>query len=170
MGPYAWQSALAKSKNLVEPNGCQKPDWSLKENIYRPVNTRTINARNFNDPENHEDLRGLSRTKDAFLKIEMHACLTCALPKPGATAGAVLAHASRMFETLHSKNRPMTFKFGYTHCPYTRWENKRFGYRLSVEKYEAMHILYAAGNPFGPAFLEASLIDKFNGTMAQSRC
>lgn len=110
----------------------------------------------------HSDLSNLPRSQDVFRKIEMDSCLSMALPKPGATPGFVLHHCVQTFENLHSKNRPMTFKFGFTHDASVRWHNPAFGYvRSKGDSYDHMLILYAASNPHGPSFLEAALIDHF---------
>ena len=116
-----------------------------------------------------EDLRNLDRTSEVFRKIEMEEHMVVTLPKPASTAGHVLAHACSSFESLHSKHSPMTFKFGITHCAHFRWHHRPYGYRHGLEKFTNMVILYAASNPYGPAFLEASLIRQYGSFSAQQK-
>lgn len=106
-------------------------------------------------------LKDLERTVEVFDRIENEDHITYSLPKPGATAGRVLAHAAAAFESLHRKHSPMTFKFGITHDAVFRWFHKPYGYQHTVERFNRMHIVYASSHPVGPAFLEAALIDKF---------
>lgn len=107
------------------------------------------------------DLANLPRSKDVFRKNEMDSKLSLWLPKVGSTAGRVVEHSVRVFETLKAQHEPMTFKFGITHDAAVRWHNTRFGYRYSKDPFDFMVIIYAASNPHGPAFLEAMLIDRF---------
>ena len=101
---------------------------------------------------------------DVFHKIEVDPELTMELPKPGSNAGRILEHAVRVFEQLVSKLQPLTFKFGITHDASTRWHNSKFGYKHSRgDKFDHMIVLYGSSNCHGPAFLEAALIDKFQG-------
>ena len=116
-----------------------------------------------------EKLRDLARTHEVFEYLEMEKHMSYDLPKPGATAGRILAHASKVFERLQGKHCPMTFKFGFTHCPRFRWCHRPWGYQHAIEKFEAMVICFAAPDPVGPAFLEAALIDKFGSTTATMR-
>lgn len=113
----------------------------------------------------HGDLAGLPRSRDAFRKIEADPYLSISLPKPSATAGGILAHAIQCFERLLAKNKPMTFKFGFTHCAHTRFYNPRFGYKHAKVTYDYMVVLYAAANPHGPAFLEAALVEKYSSSL-----
>ena len=115
----------------------------------------------------HADLSALPRSQDVFRKIESDPSLALSLPKPGATAGSVLAHAIRTFDSLAKKNTPMTFKFGITHDAHIRWHNKTFGYRYSKDVFDFMLVIYAASNPYGPAFLEAALIEHFGSSLFQ---
>ena len=115
----------------------------------------------------HADLRKLERSKEVFRKIEMDPCLSLSLPRPTATnAGASLEHAAQTFEKLYSKYQPMTFKFGITHDASVRWRNETFGYTHSKgDKFDHMLVVYAAANPYGPAFLEASMIQRFGSDL-----
>ena len=110
------------------------------------------------------DVLGLPRTIDVFQKIEADKCLSYRLPPLKANAGAVLHHAVAVFEGLHLRKRPMTYKFGFSHCAHFRWNNSAFGYKHDhANKFEHMMVLYVASNPVGPAFLEAALIEKYHG-------
>ena len=112
----------------------------------------------------HEDLKDLPRSLEVFQKIVMDPVLSYNLPQPGCTAGKVLQHAVATFTRLHERYRPMTFKFGITHCAAFRWHNPCFGYKHSRDTYDRMHVFYATSNPYGPAFLEAALIDRFQSS------
>ena len=114
----------------------------------------------------HEDLCTLSRSKGVFEQIESQPHMSLSLPKPGATAGFVLGHAANVFERLHKDQYPMTFKFGITHSPYFRWHHRPYGYRHGQENFERMIVVYAAANPWGPAFLEAHLIERYGSGSA----
>ena len=111
----------------------------------------------------HPDLSSLPRSQNVFRQIEIDPRLSMRLPVPGVTAGRVLDHATRTFEELLSKNKPMTFKFGITHDAAVRGYNTTFGYEYSRDIFDYMLVIYAASNPHGPAFLEAALIDRFGG-------
>ena len=114
------------------------------------------------------DVVGLPRTVETFRNILKHEQLFLNLPKPGATAGLVLKHATAVFRSLHSRREPMSYKFGYTHCPVFRWCNRKFGYQFAVQKYDRMDVLYVASDPIGPGFLEAALIQQFMGHVIEA--
>ena len=109
------------------------------------------------------ELRSLSRSNEVFSRVYGNPIFSYKFPRPGSTAGKILEHAINQFNKILAENQPMTFKFGITHDAYYRWYNKQFGYQFSPDPFDKMHILYAAANPYGPAFLEASLIDRFGG-------
>lgn len=113
----------------------------------------------------HDDLKALPRSSEVFDKIHKDPILSCDLPKPNATAGKILEHASKSFERLLKRFEPMSFKFGITHDPSMRWHNQKFGYKYSNDRFARMHVLYAASNPHGPSFLEASLIARFGSIL-----
>ena len=84
------------------------------------------------------------------------------LPPQGATAGKVLCHCKSTMMSLFARHDPMIFKIGYTHNPFWRWSNNIYGYKFDkINKWTHMVILYKSTEPFGPAMLEASLIDMF---------
>ena len=88
------------------------------------------------------------------------------LPPPEATAGKVLQHAKSTIMALFSRYDPMVFKVGYTHDPFFRWGNKLYGYKFDKrDAWSKMVVLYESSEPYGPAMLEASLIDLFKGIL-----
>ena len=101
----------------------------------------------------HDDLKDLPRSMEVFRKIEGNPSLTLMLPKPAATAGRVLEHAAERFTQMLRRNEPCTFKFGITVDPSDRWENYS---KYSLDRFDNMIVLYAAAQPYGPAFLEAA--------------
>ena len=108
-----------------------------------------------------QNVLDLERTKEVFAKIEADEALSYKLPVPTATAGQVLSHSMAVFENLHARHKPMTFKFGYSHCASFRWHNRLYGYKFEVNKFEGMLVVYAAADTQGPAFLEAALIQNY---------
>ena len=106
------------------------------------------------------------RTTEVFAVIEQEKHMSYNLPKPGSTAGRVLAHASEVFQSLMRKHSPMVFKFGITHCPRFRWYHKPWGYQHSIERFEHMMIVFASSSTVAPAYVEAALIDKFSSSPA----
>lgn len=115
----------------------------------------------------YDDLRDLPRSVETFRKIDRHPSLSLMLPKPAATAGRVLEHAAEKFTQMLRRNEPCTFKFGITVDPHDRWENYS---KYSHDRFEYMMILYAASQPYGPAFLEAALISQFRSFLFAFCC
>lgn len=144
MGPYAWQFKPTAPSPLVLP--VEAPEPTFKDTYLE-----------------YPDLANLPRARDVFRNIEMDSRLKLQLPRTGCTAGRVLQHCVHTFESLVAKHKPLTFKFGITHDASVRWHNSTFGYKFSKDPFDEMIILYAAGNPHGPSFLEAMLIDRFGG-------
>ena len=105
----------------------------------------------------------LARTGEAIEAIMSEPAITLQLSPKGVTAGVILRHAIGKFKRLHARLSPMSYKFGFTHCPRFRWRNTLYGYAHGREKYEAMVIFYAAADSQGPAFLEAALINLYEG-------
>ena len=87
------------------------------------------------------------------------------LPRLGALAGNILSHAVKVLETLFKCWDPLIFKIGWTHHPVWRWNNRMYGYGHAKELWAAMIVFYYSLEPHGPAMLEASLIDRFMGTL-----
>ena len=109
----------------------------------------------------HPDLKSLARSQSVFRQIELDPDLDVKLPRPGVTPGRVLEHCVQTFESLYTRNKPMTWKFGFTHNAAVRWGNTTFGYKYGKERYDYMLVLYATPHAHGAAFLEAALIDRF---------
>lgn len=87
------------------------------------------------------------------------------LPPFGCSAGRVLQHCKRVIQSLFSKHEPMTFKFGYTHCPEWRWSNELYGYQTrDFNKFTNMVILFQSTECYSPGMLEAALIDLYGST------
>ena len=172
MGPYAWEykgtKQLAVSqRNPMEPSSSKSQHVQLAHESKHHVPVEPVR---WDDAYLcHSDLAGLPRSQDVFRKIEADPRITLKLPKPGVTAGGVLAHATKLFEKLLEQHKPMTFKFGITHDASMRYHNPVFGYRYSKDKLENMIIIYGASNPHGPAFLEGCLIHLFGGFMVAIR-
>lgn len=87
------------------------------------------------------------------------------LPPLGCSAGRVLQHCKQVMQSLFSKHEPMTFKFGYTHCPEWRWSNQLYGYETrDFNKFTNMVILFQSTECYSPGMLEAALIDLYRST------
>jgi hypothetical protein len=106
------------------------------------------------------------RVQEAFAKIDADDALSYRLPRAGATAGAVIAHAQAVFEGVHVHLKPLTYKFGFTHDPHFRYYNSKFGYTFGPDKFEKLIAVYCAADPTGPAFLEAALVKLYEGRLA----
>lgn len=165
LGPYAWQFKPTSTGNAMVPMKITGLSLPLVDDALAAEGSKgklLVEPSPWNDVYlQFSDLANLPRSKDVFRKIEMDSKLSLWLPKVGSTAGRVVEHSVRVFETLKAQHEPMTFKFGITHDPAVRWHNTRFGYRYSKDPFDFMVIIYAASNPHGPAFLEAMLIDRF---------
>lgn len=107
-----------------------------------------------------------TRLADLVSEASSTGAIAFRLPKAGAVSGQVLRHSINVFEGLLSKHYPVTFKFGFTHCPSWRWNNSIYGYKYSREKWASMVVLYASAEPYSPAMLEATLIEKYGSTPA----
>ena len=148
LGPFAWERRPAVSVPADSGTCYDRPPEELPAKIRQRLGS---------------DVLQLQRTHETFQKILQHDRLHLALPLPGVTAGAVVKHAFAVFESTLERHKPMTYKFGYTHCPHFRWCNAKFGYAHAVQKYERMDILYVSADPVGPAFLESALIHHYKG-------
>ena len=150
MGPFPWESV----------------DRVAGRTITCPRRSFTSDARPSWAKLLSDDVLDLERTNEVFSKIEADEALSYRLPSPSATAGQVLSHAAAVFESLHQRHKPMTFKFGFSHCASFRWHNQRYGYKFEVNKFQGMIVVYAAADPNGPAFLEAALIQNYKSFLA----
>jgi len=112
----------------------------------------------------------LARTGSCFQKIINDERLGYCLPPKSALAGTILKHCTQVVNQVIAKYEPLIYKVGYTHCPHTRFTNRKFGYVLDRERWERMLVLYAAGEVVSPAFVEAALIQHFKGNMVTNSC
>ena len=171
LGPYAWEAATEMKVAPVVKS--HLPVHDEKENNIRrkpgPLRVYSYGKSSHANCQLDDDIRGLPRTAEILLQMDRDPVLAYKLPLPGSTAGKILDHACSTFESLYKKWQPMTFKFGITHCPSFRYHNVHYGYKFSKDPFEELLVVYGAGNPHGPAFLEAALIQKFGGYLV-ARC
>lgn len=112
-----------------------------------------------------EKVLQLSRTSECFHKIYADPQLELQLPRKGAKSGHIVRHAIAVVQKTLDKWGPMVFKCGFTHCPSTRWRNRKFGYAVDrYQKWEQMIILYVSHESAGPSFLESCLIQTFKSS------
>lgn len=180
LGPYAWQRDLTnppvkRLKCIASGKPKDKSEKGLFDVLPLEHDTTGVDRFDTSDTSVWEDrylqlpdLIHLQRSQDVFRKIELDPALSLNLPKAAATAGRVLQHSVELFDKLHAKLKPMTFKFGITHDAAVRWHNAAFGYKYGKDKYDHMLVIYAASNPHGPAFLEAALIDRYGSFLFAS--
>ena len=98
-------------------------------------------------------------------QIDAHENVTLRIPRHVATSGGALKHSIQAMEDLFDHFNPMIFKFGFTHNPIWRWENSKYGYIWEKDKWTAMVVLYLSREPWGPAMLEAALIEKYRSAL-----
>ena len=108
-------------------------------------------------------IASLPRAAPVLGAIEQNEKIHLRLPRRIGTPGHVLRHAIEVFEDLHSRRKPMSFKFGFTHDPVFRWSNDIYGCANCVQKYERMDILFVSKEATGPGFLEAALVNLYKG-------
>lgn len=145
LGPYAWDT---NRKRHVDVN-------------VGPAGNGDISAKNIAGLD--QSITSSPRAAPVFGAITLDDKIHLRLPKSLGTPGYVLRHAIEVFEDLHSRRKPMSFKFGFTHDPVFRWTNPIYGYVNSVQKYERMDILYVSDEATGPGFLEAALVNLYKG-------
>lgn len=171
LGPYAWEYKPVKrlrSAALLDPKEsvCQHLPLEEDQNQYGSKLVCNPLAESYVWKDvylEYPDLKSLPRSQSVFRQIELDPQLDLKLPRPGLTPGRVLEHCIQTFESLHSRNKPMTWKFGFTHNAAVRWHNSTYGYQYGKERYDYMLVLYATPHAHGAAFLEAALIDRFRG-------
>ena len=95
-------------------------------------------------------------------------CIHFNVPESGVSAGSVLKHAQRVMNSIFSKHEPCIFKIGFSHNPAWRWANRIYGYKWAPDRWTDMVVLYVKDEPFSPAMLEAALIDKYIGALANA--
>ena len=77
-----------------------------------------------------------------------------------------MKHAQGVIQRTLSQKQPATFKIGFSHDPYLRFYNRVYGYAYDKDRWEGLCVLYVAADPVGPSFLEAALIQLFQGNMS----
>ena len=109
------------------------------------------------------------RLKSLSAECQKLGCIALKLCHLNAVAGAILRHAISSLENLFRQEETLIFKIGFTHNPIWRWSNETYGYKVAREKWSNMIILHYAKEPYGPAMLEASLIEKFQSIYTAQR-
>ena len=105
----------------------------------------------------------LPRTENLFRFIEKDPYLSYSLPPVGSSAGQIIQHCKRVIDKKIELIKPATFKIGFSHNPAWRFNNTKYGYKTGKDRFEAMCVLWASYDPLPAAFLEASLIQLFQG-------
>ena len=146
LGPYAWEykpvKRLRSAAVLNEPlnpqqSVCQHLPLEEDQNQFesKPVCNPFAESYVWKDVYlEHPDLKHLPRSQSVFRQIEIDPHLDLKLPRPGVTPGRVLGHCIQTFESIHSRNKPMTWKFGFTHNAAARWHNTTYGYLNGKER------------------------------------
>ena len=94
----------------------------------------------------------------------------CQPRTPLLTAGVVLQHCVQVIDDIHACHAPIIYKVGFTADPKLRWDNRRYGYKWAIEKWDRMVILFLSKEPWSISMLEASLIDRYFGALAALVC
>ena len=103
--------------------------------------------------------------QEQALKCQALGCISFRIPPAGSTAGKILRHSLSELESLFHAKSPLLFKIGWTHDPLWRWANPIYGYGHDSTGWSEMIILYVSKEPYGPAMLEACLIEKFQSNL-----
>ena len=103
-------------------------------------------------------------------EIEEHDRISCWLPTKNSSAGVVLQHCVQVIDDIHACHAPIIYKVGFTADPKLRWDNRRYGYKWAIEKWDRMVILFLSKEPWSISMLEASLIDRYFGALAALVC
>lgn len=159
LGPFPWPRnfAFLKEVDVKKPDGDK--DSSGVVGIDDPLKLDL--GKSIHPSESSSSATSLI-TSDESCGLDF---LEYRTPPVGVPAGSVLQHAKRVMTSLFTKHDPMIFKFGYTHNANWRWHNSLYGYKFARERWTGMIILYDATQPFGPAMLEAALIDAYRSTL-----
>ena len=108
-------------------------------------------------------LLALPRTPGVFDSIDHDPKVSYNLSPVGSSAGQVILHCKHVIEKTIERCKPVTFKIGFSHNPVWRFNNNLYGYKSGKDRFEAMCVLYASPEPSTAAFLEAALIQLFQG-------
>ena len=87
------------------------------------------------------------------------------LPPVDALAGSILQHSSEVLESTCASEKPIMFKIGFTHNPFWRWSNNKYGYAHAREQWSHMIVLHISSECHSVSMLEAALIDKYKSTL-----
>ena len=114
-----------------------------------------------------KDVLSLERTQACFEYIEGDALLEYDLPKrPSMLPGEKLKHCYDVMDKMLEAQKPCVFKVGYTHCPYFRFYNKKFGYTYDpYDKWEKMVVIYCSSEAISPGYIEAAIIQRHKGIL-----
>lgn len=155
---FKWSMSGPKNfspDTLVQPLSPGPPCSS-----WTPVQSKSNDWRNALDTTILE----LERTEECFNQIQGDERLGYRLlKKKNPTAGAILVHCFSIAKQVIDKHEPLIYKFGLTHCPHTRWWNKRFGYCKEKAGWQQLLVLHVSLEPISTAFIEAALIQKYKG-------
>ena len=138
-----------------------KASAALKDEVLQNIEDEDKDTKRSGKGSVPKSLSHLPRAISVFRAIQQDSHVTMKLPADGATSGKVILSASRAVEQLLERQKPMKFMFGLTHDPVFRYHNSRFGYKFGRNSFRNMVVLYSASDAVGPAFLEATLIDKY---------
>ena len=159
-GPFPWQVCQQASADLhaahnLEPSS--KTSLAAKQfSQPRSRGSKPATDGAADNPKITSPLSSLrSQCQALGLPIDFRVC------KKSLMAGSVLEHAHHVMEAYFGKHSPLIFKIGWTHCPIWRWTNSLYGYQHSRDLWQGLVILHASHEPFGPAMLEAALINTF---------
>ena len=139
-------------------------EFGIVSGYIHELNSFSPKARRPLDPDLDPRVTALERTELCFAKMHAQEVLVCNFAKANAVAGEVLTHSFKVVDQKLRTCGPMVFKLGFTHCPFTRFFNPKFGYfHDRHQKWERMIILHVSHECVGPAFLEAALIQRYKG-------
>ena len=106
---------------------------------------------------------GLPRTSALFDMIDNDPKLSYNLPRVGCSAGQVIQHAQTIIQNTVDRLKPATFKIGFSHNPVWRFNNMLYGYKSGKDRFEHLCVVYVSCDSLPAAFLEAALIQIFQG-------
>ena len=95
-------------------------------------------------------------------------CISFNVPSPNAVAGRVMQHCVKEIDITIATKKPLIFKVGFTHNPVWRWSNTLYGYKHARDRWAHMTVMYISEEHFGPAMLEAALIDKYSSYLERN--
>lgn len=159
--PYPW----ARGANRIQPSPCRTAGKLDGDAAGGEASPKLKRPRLCRSPA--VDLSTMPWFSQLVLPCLALGCITFDVPKPGALAGQVLRHSLRVIEALFQKHDPCICKIGVTHSPHFRWTNRACGYQWARDGWEHMTVVYISNEQYGPAMLEASLINQYISLLAQ---